>query len=70
MVVVTCPIKSTYLVRASGPLPMGQTEASASVAVFRYSFGLVCQVDGAAHSTSRDDCLHVRAVREREAGGE
>lgn len=64
MVVVTCPIKSTYLVRPEGPLSMGQTEASASVAVYRYSFGWVCEVDGTAVGTSRLDCPHIRAVQE------
>jgi hypothetical protein len=44
---------------------MGQTEASASVAVYRYEWGYVCETHGAAHKTSREECADVGAVRER-----
>ena len=68
LVVTDCPVPGTWLVREPGPIPLGQTEASASTAVHHYPRGEFggwwsCEDCGSSRGTTRTDCQHVRAVR-------
>jgi hypothetical protein len=66
MIAVRCPVPGTYLVRdESQPIPYGQTESSYSVVVHRYRYGWVCERCGFRQGTILQECLHVKAARER-----
>jgi len=64
MTAIECPVPGTYLVRDEAePIPFGQTEASFSVVVHRYSFAWVCErCEFHAGSTSQD-CKHIKAAK-------
>ena len=70
--VTDCPVPGSWLVRESGPLPMGQTEASASTVVHYYAprsrptrWWSCEKCGGFVGGSTRPDCEHVRAVRLR-----
>ncbi len=61
---ITETIDGTYLVAKPGPVPFGKTQSNHSVAVYRYSFGLVCDIDGSYRDRTSLECSHIKAVRE------
>ena len=68
MQVTPCPIPRSWFVREPGPLPMGQTEASASTVVHHYPRSerggwWSCEECGPS-IMNLQHCRHVRAVRQ------
>lgn len=65
-----CPVPGTWLVRERGPLPLGQTESSASTVVHHHPRGELggwwnCEDCDTNRGTTRPDCPHVQAVRQK-----